>query len=165
MSPCPTPETLSRLACDSSSGSRFATLEAHVQMCAHCQEILEQLAADASDSGGRGSAPLAEPEHPPTIPGFVIEGVIGRGGMGVVYQAWQPQLARHVAIKIVSASVGIGAEDHRRWLREAQAIGRASQYQSAPATQPLGPRGNSSKLDVCTGAHAHPPSDAWAQVA
>jgi serine/threonine protein kinase len=44
--------------------------------------------------------------------------------MGVVYQAWQPQLARHVAIKVVSASVGIGAEDRRRWLREAQAIGR-----------------------------------------
>ena len=44
--------------------------------------------------------------------------------MGVVYQAWQPQLARRVAIKVVSASAGIGAEDRRRWLREAQAIGR-----------------------------------------
>ena len=54
----------------------------------------------------------------------MIEGVLGRGGMGVVYQAWQPQLARRVAIKVVSASVGIGAEDRRRWLREAQAIGR-----------------------------------------
>ena len=73
---------------------------------------------------GRGPARLAEPEHPPTIPGFVIEGELGRGGMGVVYQAWQPQLARHVAIKVVSASAVIGAEDRRRWLREAQAIGR-----------------------------------------
>ncbi len=44
--------------------------------------------------------------------------------MGVVYRAWQPQLARHVAIKLVGASAGIGAEDRRRWLREAQAIGR-----------------------------------------
>ncbi len=63
-------------------------------------------------------------EQPPTIPGFVIERELGRGGMGVVYQAWQPQLARRVAIKVVSASVGIGAEDRRRWLREAKAIGR-----------------------------------------
>jgi len=54
----------------------------------------------------------------------VIEGVLGRGGMAIVYQAWQPQLARHVAIKVVSANVGIAAEDRRRWLREAQAIGR-----------------------------------------
>jgi len=61
---------------------------------------------------------------PPTIPGFVIEGVLGRGGMGVVYRAWQPQLARRVAIKVVSASIGISAEDRRRWLREARAIGR-----------------------------------------
>ena len=124
MSPCPSPETLSQLACDSASGSHFATMEAHVQMCANCQEVLERLAADASVSEERGPGRLAEPEHPPTIPGFVIEGVLGRGGMGVVYQAWQPQLARRVAIKVVSASVGIGAEDRRRWLREAQAIGR-----------------------------------------
>lgn len=44
--------------------------------------------------------------------------------MGVVYQAWQPQLARRVAIKVLSVSIGIGPEDRRRWLREAQAIGR-----------------------------------------
>jgi eukaryotic-like serine/threonine-protein kinase len=124
VSRCPTPETLGQLACDSSCGSQFATIEAHVQTCAHCQQVLERIAVDGSVSEGRCSARLAEPEHTPTIPGFVIEGVIGRGGMGVVYQAWQPHLARRVAIKVVSASIGIGAEDRRRWLREAQAIGR-----------------------------------------
>ena len=54
----------------------------------------------------------------------MIERELGRGGMGVVYQAWQPQLARRVAIKVVSAGIGVGAEDRRRWLREARAIGR-----------------------------------------
>ncbi len=132
MSPCPTPETLSRLACDSSSGSHFATMEAHVQMCANCQEVLERLAAGASVSEGRGPGRLAEPEHPPTIPGFVIERELGRGGMGVVYQAWQPQLARRVAIKVIRASVGIGAEDRRRWLREARAIGRVRHRNVVP---------------------------------
>ena len=48
MSPCPSPETLSRLARDSSSGSRFAAMEAHVETCAACQDVLERLAADAS---------------------------------------------------------------------------------------------------------------------
>jgi eukaryotic-like serine/threonine-protein kinase len=124
MSQCPTPETLSRIACDGASGSRFATMEAHVQMCADCQEALERLAADALGTIARGPSRLAGPERPPTIPGFVIEGVLGRGGMGVVYQAWQPHLARRVAIKVVSATIGIGAEDRRRWLREARAIGR-----------------------------------------
>ena len=82
MSPCPSPETLSRLARDSSSGSHFATMEAHVQMCANCQEVLERLAEDASVSEGRGPGRPAEPEHSPTIPGFVIEGVLGRGEWG-----------------------------------------------------------------------------------
>jgi hypothetical protein len=44
--------------------------------------------------------------------------------MGVVYEAWQPQLARRVAIKIVTGNVGTGADDRRRWLREARAIGQ-----------------------------------------
>ena len=124
MSPCPTPETLSRLACDSASSSRFAEMEAHVQTCTHCRELLERLAADPPVTVGPGHARRAEPEPLPTIPGFVIEGELGRGGMGIVYQAWQPHLARRVAIKVLSASIGIGAEDRRRWLREAQAIGR-----------------------------------------
>ena len=124
MSPCPSPETLGRLAHASSSGSRFAAMEAHVETCSACQDVLERLAADASACEDRGPERLPPPEQPPTIPGFVIERELGRGGMGVVYQAWQPQLARRVAIKVVSASVGIGAEDRRRWLREARAIGR-----------------------------------------
>ena len=124
MCPCPSPETFCQLARDLPSGSHLATMEAHVQMCANCQEVLEWLAANAPGTEIRGPGRLTEPEHPPTIPGFMIEGVLGRGGMAVVYQAWQPQLARRVAIKVVSASALIGAEDRRRWLHEARAIGR-----------------------------------------
>ena len=124
MSLCPSPATLSQHARDSSSGSHFETMEAHVQICPNCQEVLERLAADASVDLEHGPRRLAEPEHRPMIPGFVIEGVLGRGGMGVVYRAWQPQLGRHVAIKVVAASVAIDADDRRRWLREVQAIGR-----------------------------------------
>jgi eukaryotic-like serine/threonine-protein kinase len=124
MPACPTPDTLSRLASNSSCDSRFTTMEAHIQMCTDCQGVLERLAALPSLAPERGPGRQTEAEQPPTIPGFVIEGLIGRGGMAVVYRAWQPQLARHVAIKIVSASAGIGVEDRRRWLREAQAIGR-----------------------------------------
>ncbi len=99
-------------------------MEAHVEACPDCQNVLERLAADSSACEDREPEGLPPREQPPMIPGFVIERELGRGGMGVVYQAWQPQLARRVAIKVVSASALIGAEDRRRWLREARAIGR-----------------------------------------
>ena len=124
MSSCPSPETIGQLANARSSGPRYAAMEAHVETCSACQDILERLAAESSECEMHEPERLPPPEQPPTIPGFVIERELGRGGMGVVYQAWQPQLARRVAIKVVSASVGIGAEDRRRWLREARAIGR-----------------------------------------
>ena len=49
----------------------------------------------------------------------MIEREIGRGGMGIVYEAWQPHLDRRVAVKVVAASAQIGAEDRRRWLASA----------------------------------------------
>ncbi len=124
MLPCPSPETLGQLAQPSSSGSRFSAIEAHVELCSACQGVVERLAADSSACADREPERFPPREQPPTIAGFVIERELGRGGMGVVYQAWQPQLARRVAIKVVSASALIGAEDRRRWLREAQASGR-----------------------------------------
>jgi serine/threonine protein kinase len=124
MSPCPSPDTLGRLAHPSSSGSQFSAIEAHVQACPACQGVVERLAALSSACANHEPERLPPRQQPPTIPGFVIERELGRGGMGVVYQAWQPQLARRVAIKVLSTSIRVEAEDRRRWLREAQAIGR-----------------------------------------
>ena len=38
------------------------------------------------------------------ISGFRLEKEIGRGGMGVVFRAWDETLARHVAVKVLSAA-------------------------------------------------------------
>ena len=68
MSPCPTPETLGRLACASSSGSRFAAMEAHVADVHDCQEVLERLAADASVSRDVGPDDWRSRSTPPRSP-------------------------------------------------------------------------------------------------
>src|SRR5688572_11708433 len=54
----------------------------------------------------RVSVPLPrenETETTPTIAGFRIERQLGRGGIGVVYQAWDEKLHRRVAIKTLHA--------------------------------------------------------------
>ncbi len=56
---------------------------------------------------------------------YVVLQVIGVGGMGVVYEAYDPELDRRVALKVLSTHGGQSDEASRlRLLREAQALAR-----------------------------------------
>jgi serine/threonine protein kinase len=52
--------------------------------------------------------------------GYVIEDVIGRGGMGVIYRASESQPARSVALKVVAPELAADEDFRKRFLREAQ---------------------------------------------
>jgi predicted Ser/Thr protein kinase len=55
---------------------------------------------------------------------YVVLSRIGKGGMGVVYAAYDPELDRKVALKLLLAHRGHGAEGKVRLVREAQAMAR-----------------------------------------
>src|ERR1700759_1253721 len=76
-------------------------------------------------------APAAEAvilERGPAIDRFVVLGLLGRGGMGEVYAAYDPELDRKIAVKLLRARGGgeAAADGKTRLLREAQAIARLS---------------------------------------
>jgi serine/threonine protein kinase/tetratricopeptide (TPR) repeat protein len=77
-------------------------------------------------SSDHGQATLARGA---SIGRYVVLALVGRGGMGEVYAAYDPELDRKVAVKLLRVKPGAGvslAEGRQRTLREAQAIARLS---------------------------------------
>ncbi|QDV68643.1 Serine/threonine-protein kinase PknB [Rosistilla carotiformis] len=70
----------------------------------------------------RAEVPPPEPVLPEKIGRFEVSGLLGRGGMGTVYQARDPELDRDVAIKVARVDGTDPAEMHRRLHREARAV-------------------------------------------
>jgi eukaryotic-like serine/threonine-protein kinase len=72
-----------------------------------------------------GVAASLEPALAPVRIGrFPVIGELGRGGMGVAYVAYDENLDRSIAIKLVRSDRQVGAEAQARLLREAQALAR-----------------------------------------
>jgi WD40 repeat protein len=70
------------------------------------------------------AGPAASPRHLPTLPGYEVVGEVGRGGMGIVYQAWQISCRRLVALKMLPAGGQARPEQRARFRIEAEAAAR-----------------------------------------
>jgi serine/threonine protein kinase/WD40 repeat protein len=79
--------------------------------------LMEELGPD----GGGASAPGGAPER---LGEYRLLGEIGRGGMGVVYEAVQESLGRHVALKVLPPASAAQALHMERFQREARAAAR-----------------------------------------
>jgi eukaryotic-like serine/threonine-protein kinase len=83
---------------------------AHVDGCASCTDVMSHLASY---------------RRPTRCGRYELMHSIGQGGMGTVWAAWDPQLRRRVAVKLVRPEVAEGAM-RERMLREARALARVS---------------------------------------
>jgi eukaryotic-like serine/threonine-protein kinase len=61
-----------------------------------------------------------------TLKHYRLDGVIGEGGMGIVYRAQDLKLQRPVAIKLLPSALTADAERRKRFLLEARAAARIS---------------------------------------
>ncbi|HEY0994251.1 MAG TPA: protein kinase [Kofleriaceae bacterium] len=110
---CPAEEDIAAFVRGSIEASRRSVLEAHVAECATCRRLLSALARAAGSE-----SPVADDSVAPTLPlasstrdtelqpgarfgRYRVLDWIGAGGMGVVYSAYDSDLNRKVALKVL----------------------------------------------------------------
>ncbi len=137
-------ESLSRFLRGELSDVEIHDLETHLSACSKCRSRLEESTASANEwhalrdslSDKRDSDATSGPENlaslqrllgptdDPRMMGrigtYEIVGLLGRGGMGVVFKAFDPALNRYVAIKMLAPMLIPSAVFKQRFLREAQ---------------------------------------------
>jgi hypothetical protein len=103
-----------------------ARIEEHVDGCGACRRLLSTLVSLVDD--GSSERPLrVESLEPGTMAGrYVVLSRIAAGAMGVVYAAFDRELDRKVALKLLRPAADDGDAADRRLLREAQAMARLS---------------------------------------
>jgi tetratricopeptide (TPR) repeat protein len=101
-------------------------LEAHARTCATCSELLAATLGVVHGSEPRPAAP-APIARGTAIGRYVVLAEVGRGGMGEVFAAFDPELDRKVAVKLLHTEARSNvAHSRSRLLREAKAIARLS---------------------------------------
>jgi hypothetical protein len=116
------------------AAARVPALEAHARACETCEQLLAaamaagSAASPRSSDGHRSLPDLSTGLARGTLVGrYTVLSLVGRGGMGEVYAAYDPQLDRRVALKLLRPRYELGNERAEgRLLREARAIARLS---------------------------------------
>lgn len=87
---------------------------------------LAALRAKASIANALFSASVAGPDPVHTLGRYRLERELGAGGMGVVYEAFDPELERSVAVKVLHPQTAADEVARARMVREARAMARVS---------------------------------------
>jgi tetratricopeptide (TPR) repeat protein len=115
---------------DAGAMGRF---EEHLDDCDACRRVLALMGSALDAPPAADSAPAEEPPLATEmlLPGtrlgrYVVLRRLGRGGLGVVYAAYDPELDRNVAVKLLRPATVVGRDDNARLRREAQAMAKVT---------------------------------------
>jgi serine/threonine protein kinase len=87
-------------------------------------ELPERIAGPTDAGDGPPGPAVARAGDLPEVAGYEVLGLLGRGGMGVVYRARQLGLRRTVALKMISTGAPTGSKDLARFRAESEALAR-----------------------------------------
>lgn len=148
---CPDENAILAFATGKLPGPRRAAIEAHIDGCSDCAALAGE-AAQASDltpeelaaadtAIGHAAAPIVEEARPERLLSgsvlgrYIVLDLLATGGLGQVYVAYDPDLDRKVALKLLRPLANAKTPDAQaqRWLlREAQAMAKLSHPNVVP---------------------------------
>ncbi len=147
---CPSDDELSLLLLEALPSSDRLVAAQHIETCIRCQQALERLTNDTLmnasrglstlnhpqkkaepfpqrfETSGRSSETITEASLPRQLGSYVIQGVIGRGGMGLVLKAEHQRMKRVVAIKLLARDSVKSPEAVARFHREVETVAKLS---------------------------------------
>jgi serine/threonine-protein kinase len=104
------------------------------EVCRSCPELLPEVRArwravcrvradiDALFPPPAKTTPPPDGPDLPPVPGYEVDAVLGRGGMGIVFRASHVRLKRRVALKMLLAGAYAAPHERARFQREAEAV-------------------------------------------
>ena len=93
-----------------------------LRQCRNVKAQLEEIFPSSHGLSGGLREALHVSTELPELPGYEVESILGRGGMGIVYKAKQLKLNRPVAIKMMLAGRFASRPEIVRFKREAEMV-------------------------------------------
>ena len=87
--------------------------------------MVEEEDSHFTDVDGNPPSPTDQAlEHGTDVNGYIVDGILGKGGMGVVYSATHAVIGKRAAIKVLRAEVSMSATTIERFVQEARAVNK-----------------------------------------